>query len=132
MKFFFVLWLLLGVGSIISLLYFLCFTSLVSATGFYTEDEPLRAFKIFCLFVYLMSIVCKTVVHCRPLTAPEYGHVEPSECLHNPTYRTPCHYTCQQGYAVIGSQKKICSSSGEWSSNAVVVCKGAEQRFFHF
>ena len=41
MKFFFVLYLLLGLGAIImTSLPFLSFTSLVSVTGYNTEDEP--------------------------------------------------------------------------------------------
>ena len=77
-------------------------------------------------------LFCKTVVQCSSLTQPEYGDVTPSQCLNNPPYGTLCQYTCQKGYRVNGSQIRSCSSSGKWSYNAFVVCKGTEQYFFLF
>ncbi|XP_020610479.1 P-selectin-like isoform X2 [Orbicella faveolata] len=64
------------------------------------------------------------VVQCSSLTSPEHGHVTPSQCLNNPPYGTLCQFTCQRGYRVNGSDIRTCSSSGNWSDNALIVCKG--------
>ena len=82
------------------------------------------AFKM--LLVNLMS-----VVQCSPLNQPEDVDVTPDQCLNNPPFGTLCQYTCKRGgYRVNGSQIRICLSSGEWSSDELVYCKGTEQHFF--
>ncbi|XP_020610476.1 sushi, von Willebrand factor type A, EGF and pentraxin domain-containing protein 1-like isoform X1 [Orbicella faveolata] len=72
------------------------------------------------------------VVQCSSLTSPEHGHVTPSQCLNNPPYGTLCQFTCQRGYRVNGSDIRTCSSSGNWSDNALIVCKDIEKPAFTF
>lgn len=67
-----------------------------------------------------------TVVQCNSLIPPEYGEVTPSQCLNNPPYGTFCQHTCQRGYRLNGSEIRTCSSSGNWSDDSFIVCKGTK------
>ncbi|XP_072199633.1 E-selectin [Excalfactoria chinensis] len=68
---------------------------------------------------------CK-VVQCEPLTSPEKGSMD---CIHaagNFTYSTACHFSCLEGWNLVGSRILDCSHSGNWSAS-LPTCEASEQ-----
>lgn len=49
---------------------------------------------------------------CPPLTAPENGNVEQSRPITAPD---PAFYSCNEGYTLIGDDRRFCVSAGFWT-----------------
>ena len=59
-------------------------------------------------------------INCDPLTGPDNGQVDTSNGTIVGSIAT---YTCDTGYALSGSQSRICGADGNWTST-VPMCKG--------
>uniref|UniRef100_A0A8C2UKH5 E-selectin n=1 Tax=Coturnix japonica TaxID=93934 RepID=A0A8C2UKH5_COTJA len=68
---------------------------------------------------------CK-VVQCEPLKSPEKGSMD---CIHtagNFTYNTACHFSCLEGWNLVGSRILDCSHSGNWSAS-LPTCEASQE-----
>ncbi|XP_037681324.1 P-selectin isoform X2 [Choloepus didactylus] len=65
---------------------------------------------------------CEYAIQCPPLKTPEQGSMN---CLHSAEefqYQSSCHFGCEEGFALVGTEEVQCMASGEWTAPAPV-CK---------
>ena len=61
-----------------------------------------------------ISISLYSAVKCSELEHPMHGEVE----LKERTFHSKAHYTCNDGFDLVGDEYRTCQASGSWSGNA--------------
>ena len=54
-------------------------------------------------------------VDCGPLSDPPYGRVNTSA---GTTFNKVAHYSCNNGYILVGSMTRTCAENGRWSPSS--------------
>ncbi|XP_045694512.1 P-selectin [Phyllostomus hastatus] len=57
---------------------------------------------------------CRAVT-CTPLPSPKNGTVTCDQPLGHSTYKSTCHFTCDEGFSLTGLQSLDCTASGHWT-----------------
>ncbi|TKC47343.1 hypothetical protein EI555_006398, partial [Monodon monoceros] len=68
------------------------------------------------------------VIQCEPLTAPGFGTMDCSHLLVDFGFTSTCTFSCSEGAELIGENKTICGSSGNWSSPSPI-CQKVDRNF---
>ncbi|XP_053515286.1 P-selectin [Artibeus jamaicensis] len=55
------------------------------------------------------------VITCMPLQSPQNGTVTCDQPLGPSTYKSTCHFTCDEGFSLAGPERLDCTSSGHWT-----------------
>ncbi|XP_069497399.1 E-selectin-like isoform X1 [Ambystoma mexicanum] len=72
-----------------------------TAQGVWTEDVP----------------KCEAV-KCEPLSAPGYGAMSCAELDQDGRRNLTCHFSCDEGFVLAGSQRLHCTAAGHWTEEA--------------
>ncbi|XP_057583523.1 L-selectin isoform X2 [Hippopotamus amphibius kiboko] len=68
------------------------------------------------------------VIQCEPLTAPDLGTMDCTHPLANFGFTSMCTFNCSEGAELIGEEKTVCGSSGNWSSPSPI-CQKVDRTF---
>lgn len=71
------------------------------------------------ILLFLSVVSSPAQISCPPLTAPAHGKKFGSKYL----VGHEVHFTCPQGYRLVGTGTRVCQENGTWSG-ATVICKG--------
>ncbi|KAM6262388.1 LOW QUALITY PROTEIN: P-selectin-like [Porphyrio hochstetteri] len=72
-----------------------------TATGTWTGDTPR----------------CEAIT-CPALSAPDWGQLNCSHLHGDFTFGSTCAFSCQTGFALMGSEKRECTATGSWTGDA--------------
>ncbi|KAJ8270312.1 hypothetical protein GJAV_G00112830 [Gymnothorax javanicus] len=59
---------------------------------------------------------CESAVYCKEVNRPIQGLINCSHPFGNYSYRSECHFQCEEGYQLVGSRTIQCTASREWSA----------------
>ncbi|XP_054978289.1 L-selectin [Sorex araneus] len=71
---------------------------------------------------------CQFVTQCEPLTAPELGSMACSHPLAAFSPTSACTFTCSEGSELIGENRTVCGSSGDWTHPSPI-CQKLDRSF---
>lgn len=75
----------------------------------------------------IMAILLFLVVTCPKVSPPTNGAVACTDPIAFSSYQSSCVFTCDEGYALIGSNSLQCQASGIWNSSQPF-CAGTSER----
>ncbi|XP_055964580.1 L-selectin [Sorex fumeus] len=71
---------------------------------------------------------CQFVTQCEPLRAPELGTMDCSHPLATFSPNSACTFTCSEGSELIGVNRTVCESSGNWTYPSPI-CQKLDRSF---
>ncbi|NXM97012.1 LYAM3 protein, partial [Sylvia borin] len=80
--------------------------------------------------IYPISEICSPIaaITCPVLSAPDHGELNCSHLHGNFTFGSVCAFSCQKGFALMGSDSRKCTAMGTWTGDAprceAIACPG--------
>lgn len=84
-------------------------TSCLCHHNFYYVSRP-------ALYRFLVFALLYTAVDCGSLSAPENGEIQ----LGTTTFGSTAIYSCNVGFNLVSTSRRVCTETGDWSGNAPV------------